>query len=56
MYYLAEAGMDEVRLNSDVHCEARWVSYDDAWELLTETGPEQMPALEEARAYLEDQP
>ena len=53
VYYLAEAGPQEIRLGSDDHCEARWVTYSDAWDLLTETGPEQLPALEQARAFLE---
>ncbi len=52
IYYLAEAGREQVVLGNDKHCEARWLSYDDAWELLTETGPEQVTALEEARRYL----
>lgn len=53
VYYLAETGDHEIRLGSDIHCEARWVPYEEAWELLTETAPEQLLALEEARAYLE---
>jgi phosphoribosylformimino-5-aminoimidazole carboxamide ribotide isomerase len=53
VYFLAETEGDEIRLGSDVHCEARWFPYQDAWELLTETGPEQLPALDVARAYLE---
>ncbi len=54
VYYLAESGGHEIQLGSDIHCEARWVPYAEAWELLAETGPEQLPALEEARAYLEN--
>lgn len=51
-YHLAEVANGDVRLGNDVHCEARWLSYDEAWELLTETGPEQLPALEQARIHL----
>lgn len=51
-YYLAEVGSREVRFGNEDHCEARWVSHDEAWELLTETGPEQLPALDQACAYL----
>jgi len=55
VYFMAETGMDNVQVDSDVHCEIRWASYEEAWELLTETGPEQLPALEQAREYLEQQ-
>lgn len=51
-YYLAEVGMREVRFGNEDHCEARWVKHDEAWELLTETAPEQLPALDQACAYL----
>ena len=53
VYYLAETGLQEIRLGSDDHCEARWSSYEEAWELLAETSPEQLPALEQARQFLE---
>ena len=53
VYFLAETEGKEIRLGSDVHCEARWFPYREAWELLTETGPEQLPALDAAREYLE---
>jgi hypothetical protein len=34
------------------HCEARWASPQEAWELLTETSPEQLPALDAALEFL----
>lgn len=52
VYYLAEAGLQEVHLGHEDHCEARWLSAHEAWELLTETSPEQLPALDAAVAYL----
>ncbi len=51
-YYLAEVGLREVRFGNEDHCEARWVDHDEAWELLAETAPEQLPALGQACAYL----
>ena len=54
MYYLAEVGSHEVHLSQENHCEARWMDAHEAWELLTETAPEQLPALDAALAYLED--
>lgn len=52
VYYLAETGAQEVRLGHEDHCEARWLSAYETWELLTETSPEQLPALDAAMAYL----
>ena len=52
VYYLAEIGPGEVRLGNDNHGEARWVDGREAWELLTETSPEQLPALDAAVAFL----
>ncbi len=52
VYFLAEAGPGEVRLGYENHCEARWETPQGAWELLTETSPEQLPALDMALAYL----
>jgi phosphoribosylformimino-5-aminoimidazole carboxamide ribotide isomerase len=52
VYYLAEADSQEVRLGHEDHCEARWLDAHEAWELLTETSPEQLPALDAAMAYL----
>lgn len=51
-YYLAEVGLREVRFGNEDHCEARWVNHAEAWELLTETSPEQLPALDQACAHL----
>jgi len=56
VYYLAEVNSAEVRLGHENHCEARWVSPREAWELLTETGPEQLPALDAALEFLQGQP
>lgn len=53
VYYLAEASSQEVRLGHEDHCEARWLSVQETWELLTETSPEQLPALDAAMAYLQ---
>ena len=52
IYYLAAVNSGEIRLGNDNHGEARWVATDEAWELLTETSPEQLPALDAAVAYL----
>lgn len=53
VYFLAEVGKGDVRLGNENHCEARWVASQEAWELLTETSPEQLPALDAALAYLQ---
>ncbi len=52
IYFLAEVDNGDPRLGHENHCEARWVSAQEAWELLTETGPEQLPALDAALGYL----
>jgi len=52
VYYLAEIGPGEIRLGDENHCEARWVSAQEAWEMLTETAPEQLPALDAALEHL----
>ena len=54
VYYLAEVGAGDIRLSNEDHCEARWVNAQEAWDLLTETSPEQLPALDAAAAYLSD--
>lgn len=53
VYFLAEIAAAEIRLGHEDHCEARWQNYQDTWELLTETSPEQLPALDAAMAYLQ---
>lgn len=53
VYFLAEVEPGEVRLGNENHGEARWVAAQEAWELLTETSPEQLPALDAALAYLQ---
>jgi phosphoribosylformimino-5-aminoimidazole carboxamide ribotide isomerase len=55
VYYLAEIKVGDLRLGHDNHSEARWVTAQEAWELLSETSPEQMPALDAALAYLTEQ-
>ena len=55
IYFLAEINPGEVRLGNDNHGEARWVDPAEAWELLTETSPEQLPALDAAIAFLSGQ-
>ena len=52
VYYLAEVGSSAVQLNGEDHVDARWESPEKTWELLTETSPEQLPALDAAVAYL----
>lgn len=52
IYFLAEVESGDVCLGREDHCEARWVNAREAWELLTETSPEQLPALDAAVAYL----
>jgi phosphoribosylformimino-5-aminoimidazole carboxamide ribotide isomerase len=51
VYFLAEVDGGEVRLGNENHGEARWAAAQEAWELLTETSPEQLPALDAAMAY-----
>ena len=52
VYYLAEVSSSEIHLGHENHCEARWQSPQETWELLTETSPEQLPAFDAALAYL----
>jgi phosphoribosylformimino-5-aminoimidazole carboxamide ribotide isomerase len=52
IYYPAEVATAEVRLDNENHCEASWQRFENAWELLAETAPEQLPALEAAMDYL----
>ena len=56
VYFLAEVEgeADEVRLGNENHGEARWVGAQEAWEMLTETSPEQLPALDTALAYAQE--
>jgi 8-oxo-dGTP pyrophosphatase MutT (NUDIX family) len=56
VYYLAEVDAGEISFGDEDHCEARWVGPQEAWELLTETGPEQLPALDSAVGYLQGLP
>lgn len=52
VYFLAEVEGGEVRLGNENHGEARWVHAQEAWELLAETSPEQLPALDAALAHV----
>jgi len=54
VYYLAEVESGEISFGDEDHCEAMWVGPQEAWELLTETGPEQLPALDAAVGYLQE--
>lgn len=54
VYYLAEVSSQEISFGHENHCEARWLAAEEAWELLTDTAPEQLPALDAAVAYLHD--
>jgi phosphoribosylformimino-5-aminoimidazole carboxamide ribotide isomerase len=56
VYYLAEVDSGEISFGDEDHCEALWVGPQEAWELLTETGPEQLPALDAAVGYLQGIP
>lgn len=56
VYYLAEVAQGEISFGDEDHCEATWVAAQEAWELLTETGPEQLPALDAAVGYLQGAP
>jgi phosphoribosylformimino-5-aminoimidazole carboxamide ribotide isomerase len=56
VYYLAEVASGEISFGDEDHCEALWVGPQEAWELLTETGPEQLPALDAAVGYLQGLP
>lgn len=51
VYFLAEVGPGDVCLGNENHGEARWVGPQEAWEMLAETSPEQLPALDAALAY-----
>jgi phosphoribosylformimino-5-aminoimidazole carboxamide ribotide isomerase len=53
VYYLAEVDSGEISFGDEDHCEALWVGPQEAWELLTETGPEQLPALDTAVGFLQ---
>jgi len=53
VYYLAEVESGEICFGDEDHCEALWVGPQEGWELLTETGPEQLPALDTAVGYLQ---
>jgi phosphoribosylformimino-5-aminoimidazole carboxamide ribotide isomerase len=52
VYYLAEAKSGEVQLGLEDHCEVCWGDARSTWELLTETSPEQLPALDAALQFL----
>jgi len=52
VYYLGEPEAGEVSLAHINHCEAQWAPYGEAWELLVNTAPEQLPALDAAQAWL----
>jgi phosphoribosylformimino-5-aminoimidazole carboxamide ribonucleotide (ProFAR) isomerase/ADP-ribose pyrophosphatase YjhB (NUDIX family) len=53
VYYLAEVERSEVVLGDEDHCEAQWGDYDSTWELLTETAPMLLPALDRAVSCLD---
>jgi phosphoribosylformimino-5-aminoimidazole carboxamide ribotide isomerase len=53
-YYLAEVGPGEVVLGHDNHGEYQWVSPEEAKEMLIDTSPEQLPALDAAIHYFEE--
>jgi phosphoribosylformimino-5-aminoimidazole carboxamide ribotide isomerase len=53
VYFLAEVAQGAIHMGHENHCEARWECATGAWELLTETSPEQLPALDAALQYLQ---
>ena len=54
VYHLAEVDDGEVQIGNENHCEAHWGDYRSTWELLTETAPEQLPALDRAMVCLQE--
>ena len=52
VYFLGETSEGEPMLCHDNHCEVRWFTPGETWEMLTETSPEQLPAFDRAMAYL----
>jgi phosphoribosylformimino-5-aminoimidazole carboxamide ribotide isomerase len=52
VYYLGKVEPGVVRLGHENHCEVRWQNARQTWELLTETSPEQLPALDAALEFL----
>ena len=52
VYYPAEIGDGAVQLGHDNHSECRWCSLEEAQNLLKETSPEQLPALQAAARLL----
>lgn len=53
VYYLAEVGAQEVVLGDEDLSEFTWANSEKVWELLAETSPEQLSALDTALAYLQ---
>ncbi len=53
VYFLAEVTAQDVRLGHEDLSEYTWADADKTWELLTETAPEQLSALDTALAYLQ---
>lgn len=55
VYFLAQVDPGgEVKLGHENHAEAQWLDADEAWNYLTETSPEQLPALDAAVAFLQE--
>lgn len=52
VYYMGEVAPGEVHLSDANHCEVAWATYQEAWELLVNTAPEQLPALDAARRWI----
>ena len=55
IYYLVEVEDGEVQIGDENHCEEHWGDYQSVWALLTETAPEQLPALDRAMDWLEQE-
>jgi phosphoribosylformimino-5-aminoimidazole carboxamide ribotide isomerase len=53
VYFLAEVGEQEVVLGDEDLSEFTWATSEKVWELLAETSPEQLSALDTALAYLQ---
>lgn len=52
VYYMGEVTPGDVQLSDHNHCEVAWATYQEAWELLANTAPEQLPALDAAQRWM----
>lgn len=52
VFFLGQVADGEIDLTNENHCESLWASPDEAISLLSEAGPEQLPALQAALKHL----